>query len=500
MKIIPFRGDYVQGRFLLRRITGSVRRKNLDPGDLDRPLGEFWFAKANVAPAVEAAARAFPKWRDLGQRRRGSYLTTFYRAIFRRRRELAHLITRQMGKPLWEAEQEVARFLDRIQLTRTQAPQLLSDYTVQMEGGLRGECRYKPRGPLAVLGPFNFPAHLPGGQILPALLLGNTVVFKPSELTPLVGQFIAECWQEAKLPAGVFNLVQGDGAVGKELMLHPKIRGVLFTGSRATGLAIQGFLAQHPEKLVALEMGGKNAAIVLEDAPFSLAIRECVAGGFSMAGQRCNATSRILLHRKMEGPFLQRFLKGVDSIRVGYGLDEDIFMGPLVSEAAMNRYLSQLRKAPQKGLELLRSPRPLWLSRRGFYVSPSVSLIRSFKKGPLPSYVSEELFGPNVAILLIDSLEEAIAANNATPYGLVASIFTANRKKFEKAFRECDNGLVNWNVSTIRSSAKLPFGGVKQSGNDRPAGSFAPHFCSVPVASIEAKKSFSPKSLPGISL
>lgn len=499
MKLISFRGDHVKGQFL-GKTAGVQRRVNLDPGDLDHPLGDFWFTRRHADPAVEAAKRAFPKWRDLGERRRAGYLASFYRTVSSRREELARLITRQMGKPLWESESEVSRFLDRIQLTRTDAPKFLQAYTVKMEGALRGRCRYKPRGVMAVLGPFNFPAHLPGGQILPALLLGNTVVFKPSELTPLVGQFIAECWKAVGLPPGVFNLIQGDGTVGKEIILHPDVKGILFTGSRATGLAIQELLARQPEKLVALEMGGKNAAIVLADAPLDLAVRECLIGAFSMAGQRCNATSRILLHRKIAEPFLDRFCKGVDTIRVGYGLDENVFMGPLVSEAAMKRYLTRLQEASGEGVEMVRSPRPLWTSRKGFYVSPSVGLVR----GPsrvFSSYIKGELFGPNVAVLLIDSLEEAIALNNATPYGLVVSIFTKDRRKFEKAFQGCENGLVHWNVSTIRSSARLPFGGVKGSGNDRPAGYFAPYFCTVPVASLEARGSaFSPKKLPGISL
>ncbi len=480
---LRWRGNFIGGRF--RPVASGRAIVSEDPGDLDHPVGTIRVSLAAVDEAVAAAAAAQGRWAATPVARRARALKRFQRAVRHRAPALSRLIAREMGKPLWEAKREVDRLIARVDETITDAWARVRPTTVAVASNAQGECRFKPRGVLAVLGPFNFPAHLPCGQIVPGLLAGNTVVFKPSELTPFVGQSLAECMLKATLPAGVFNLVQGGGNVGALLVQHPAVQGILFTGSAATGRRIQRVTLDDPKKLVALEMGGKNAAIVLDDADMTLAARETAIGAFSMAGQRGNATSRIILHRRHAAVFLKQFLAIADGLTLGYQLDPEIFMGPLVSRAALEKYQAALAAARREGYDPLRPGGPTRVpSRRGYYVRPSVHLWPR-RPGRMPAaarYRVEEIFGPDVAIYLIDSVDDAVAVNNEVPYGLVTSVFTRRRRTFETVFRRVDTGLVNWNRGTIVSAGQLPFGGTKASGNGRPAGAFAIESCVYPVA------------------
>ena len=395
-----------------------------------------------------------------------------------------------MGKPIRDALQEVDRMIERVTLASKEAERLSAGKSYLLKKGVKGVLRYKPRGILAIIGPFNFPGHIPNNQILSAILLGNSVIFKPSELTPFVGQLLTELWHEAGLPKGVFNLIQGDGRVGKTLVVHEKIHGLIFTGSYATGQKIREQTVHQVDKLVALEMGGKNAAIVSRNADLQNAVENCLLGSFSISGQRCNATSRIILEKKIARPFLNDFMEKAKSLSIGYGLDEKNFMGPLVSQDALEKYLYHATLAPKENFEVLQKGIPLERDRRGYYVQPSVCLkevkIGETLQGP---YTEEEIFGPNVAIYVVDSLEEAVRIHNASRYGLIASFFSKKKEEYEKIFRELEVGLLNWNQATITSSALLPFGGVKRSGNHHPVGAFVPYLCTYPVAVLEKPSS-----------
>jgi succinylglutamic semialdehyde dehydrogenase len=321
---------------------------------------------------------------------------------------------------------------------------------------------------LAVLGPFNFPGHLTNGHVIPALATGNTCVIKPSERAPAVGQLYAELAERAGFPPGVFNLLQGDAAVGAALAADPRIDGVLFTGSWAAGRRIAEANLDQPHKLLALEMGGKNAVLVCEDADLDAAARAIAFGACVTAGQRCSATSRVLTFPRVADALCERLVALLRGLVVGYPLDEGVFMGPVISTAAR--------------------------ARPGHYVRPS--LHRVARLSGASRYQREEHFVPDLWIHSVDTLEEAIAAIDATDYGLVASVFTAQRAIFERVYRDTRLGLLNWNAPTVGASSRLPFGGLKRSGNDRPAGAASPLYCTYAVGSLELERP-APGSWPG---
>lgn len=469
-----------------------------DPGDLMDPVGRIVVSPDAVDPAVAAAAKAFPGWSDLPFSRRIARMRSFQAILRKRKSALTTLTAREAGKPVREAEREIERLAGKVDEIITLGLKRIRPYSVSVGRGVHGECRYRPLGVMAVIGPFNFPAHTPASHIVPALLTGNTVVFKPSELTPFVGQALAECFDEAGFPPGTFNLVQGGSQVGARLVAHPAVSGILFTGSTAAGQAIKKAALELPGKLLALEMGGKNAAIVLRDASPDLAAKEAAVSAYSMAGQRCNATSRILVDRKAAKPFLDRFLEAVREVKIGYSLEPDVLMGPLVSHDAAAKFQRYQRLAEEEGFETLvqgKSPGS-WGKRRGYYVTPSVHLCEQPSRNKSLHYRREEIFGPDVAIVLVRDEEEAVAINNEVPYGLITSVFTRSAKRFEKLFPRIDTGMVNFNRGTIFSSGKLPFGGTKASGSFKPAGLFSPDYCTTPVAVLQDRRSLKERNLP----
>ncbi len=493
---VPFRGNYIGGRFV--RPGKGTELISEDPGDLLEPVGRMIVSPDAVGPAVAAAEQAFPKWRSrpLGERIRK--MRAFQAVLRKRRSALIQLVAREAGKPIAEAAREVDRLTGKVDEMVLSGLKLVQSFEVPVDRGVRGRCVWQPLGVLAVIGPFNFPAHTPASHIVPALLLGNSVVFKPSEQTPFVGQALAECIAAAGFPPGTFNLVQGGGSVGAALATHPRVAGILFTGSTAAGEAIREATVRSPQKCLALEMGGKNAALVLQDAEVELAAREIVGAACSMAGQRCNATSRVIVHRRIAKPFLQELLQRVDRVRIGYPLEPDVLMGPLVSHDAVAKFQRYMRIAEEEGFETLRAGRApgLWGKRRGYYVTPGVHLCERPEGNLSLRYRREEIFGPDVAVYLARDESQAVVLNNEARYGLITSVFTRNRKRFDKLLPLLDTGMVNWNRGTIYSSGRLPFGGTKASGSFRPAGLFSPYYCVYPVAVLEDRRPLSTRNLP----
>lgn len=486
MSYLRFKGNLIRGRFLKRR-GRTERLTSEDPGQLKCPLGEVGFSVEAVHDAVEAARDAFRTWSLLPQKRRASFLGRFRRILRRELDDLAFLITREMGKTLEESRGEVHRIIAKVDIARRYEKELVREYRLRAGHRLTAHCRFRPRGVLAILPPFNVPAHLASSLTISGLLTGNTVILKPSELVPFVGQKLALIWQEAGLPPGVFNLVQGAGKVGQALVTHPGVDGVFFTGSWATGSRIQTQLARDGQKICALEMGGKNSAILCRDAHLDQAVEEIFTGAFMTTGQRCNATSRVLVEKPIADEFLHKFLNKVDRMKIGYGTKPGVFMGPMASRKGYDQVLKYLRLARREGFTALRNGGPLPYERKGYYLKPSIHLregIPSFqvKDG---TYTDDEILGPDTAVYIVRSLEEAIRINNRSRYGLVTSVFTRSRRNFEKVLNTAQNGLIHWNVATVRSSARLPFGGLKRSGNDRPVGIFSSYLCTIPTASME---------------
>nr|MBK7066947.1 aldehyde dehydrogenase family protein [Deltaproteobacteria bacterium] len=338
---------------------------------------------------------------------------------------------------------------------------------------------------LAVLGPFNFPLHLPHGHIVPALLMGNTVVFKPSEITPGCAAVYARVVESVGFPSGVFNLVQGDGIVGAALGGHQGVDGVLFTGSYGVGEKLRRVNVSTPGRILALELGGKNAAVVLDDAPFEKAAEDVVLSAFSTSGQRCSCASRLVVTRGIADRFIEEVARRAAALVVGHPLDPAAFCGPLASPRALERFEALQRLAEEEGAVAVIAPAEAavsWEGRahRGCYATPRVRRVERREKRS--AYQREEAFGPDLAVYVVDDVEEAISVANDTDYGLTAGVWTQSEASFEHAARALHVGGLSWNAPTVGASSRLPFGGVKNSGNHRPAGAFSTLYCAYPMA------------------
>lgn len=473
MQPVSALGDFVGGRFVFGTPDDEILR--ISPADLDDRVGTFPVSIAHVDAAIDAARAAQPAWARTPLSDRIAHVRRFGQEIAKRAEALVSLLGREIGKPTWEAKTEVAALAAKIDITVNEGLSLVRDVTVDAKLSYR----FRPHGVLAVLGPFNFPLHLPHGHIVPALLTGNTVVFKPSDLAPACALVYAEAALAAGLPAGVLNVVQGRGPTGARLSSHERIDGVLFTGSQAVGIAIAQANVTRPGRMLALELGGKNAALVLADAPFEKAVHDVLWGACVTAGQRCTATSRVIVERPIAERFVEELARRARRLRIGHPTSPDIFSGPLVSEAALAKFRAGQERAAAEA-EVVLASTDLTPGPRGYYVTPAIHRVRA--PDPASRYQHEELFGPDLAVHVVDDLAAACAIANDSEYGLAASVFTAREETFEEAAGRLRVGCVNWNAPTAGSSSRLPFGGVGASGNHRPAALFSPLYCAYPVA------------------
>jgi succinylglutamic semialdehyde dehydrogenase len=349
---------------------------------------------------------------------------------------------------------------------------------------------------VAVFGPYNFPGHLPNGHIVPALLAGNTVVFKPSELTPHVAEEYLKLWQHAGLPAGVLNLVQGERATGAAVAAHAELDGLFFTGSPRVGQLLHRQFAGQPEKMLALEMGGNNPLVVGTVSDTRAAVHEIVQSAFLSSGQRCTCARRLYVPSGAAGDALVGALaKAIGAIKVGAWNDEPPpFMGPLISPAAAEAIVAAQRKLAGLGGRVVVDARRL--ERGPAFVSPGLIDVTAVRELP-----DEEYFGPLLSLVRTDSLDQAIRLANATRYGLSAGLLSDAREDWELFFRNIRAGVVNWNRQTTGASSAAPFGGVGASGNHRPSAYYAADYCAYPVASVEVPKLQAPATLsPGLTL
>lgn len=494
---IAYLGDFFNGTFNPVSSPDGKLVKHSPSDDKDLVIN-VPYQHENVEKAVHSARKAFLPWARLSIDERKNKLLKLKEVFDAHLDEMTQVIARETGKPLWEAKTEAQALGSKISITVDHSIALVApEHLPNALPGVEGVTRYKARGVMAVLGPFNFPAHLPNGHIIPSLLMGNTVVFKPSEQTPAVGQLYAKMFERAEFPAGVFNMVQGVGETGRKLALHEEVDGILFTGSYEVGLKIKQETVTHYWKILALEMGGKNATIVWEDADIDKAVYESVVGAFMTSGQRCACTSRIFVHEKIADKFTDRFYQAAKRLSIGHW-SENPFMGPLINEAAVEKYLRFQEIAKRENCESLMRGKALDMKWKGHYVTPSIFLVQ--KHDPNSVYQKSEIFGPNVAIYRVNDFAETIKMVNSTGFGLVAALFTKSRELYETALLECKVGLLNWNRTTNGASSKLPFGGMGKSGNDRPSGHFAIDYCAVPIASLEDPTPFdSTKVLTGMN-
>lgn len=444
--------------------------ESLNPADSREIIGTAPDSTADdVNQAVAAAKDAYHQWRELSWVKRAECIDTFAQLIKRDLAEISALVTRECGKPINEGRADAVEALHMAQYIAGLG-RLPYGYLVSSE--IAAKDAYiirKPKGVIACITPWNFPSAIPLWVILPAILAGNTVVFKPAEQTPIVAHKLMELFHEAGIPAGVINLVHGDGEkVGDPLVKHKDVSAILFTGSRAVGKYIQQVAAGDAYKFVATEMGGKNATIVLADANVDLAVNACVLGAFKTTGQRCVSTSRIIIDRAIEPEFRTKYVEKVKRLRIGNGIAEDIFMGPLIEAGAKQKWAHHNAKAKEEGAEILIDGQELTDGdlQYGNFVSPFVYRFDSYKRNTF--CLREEAFSPHVAIIPVDGMEEAVEVYNDTDYGLAMAVITEDYRKWRWVRDHAEFGLGYVNLPSIGAEVHLPFGGVKASGNGHP--------------------------------
>lgn len=495
--VTPYLGDFIDGKFILpSKADGEFT--DFSPADLSDELIKIRFSQSHVEAAVQAAKKAYKSWAHLPQADRNQALLRLKQVFELHKDDIATAISRDTGKPKWETLTEATALTSKIDITLNFSSKLVSEEKVENAlPQVDGFIRYKPRGVMAVIGPFNFPAHLPNGHIIPALYMGNTIVFKPSEQTPLVGQLYAQLFQKAEFPPGVFNMVHGLAESGRVLTAHENVDGVLFTGSYEVGLKIKQETLQHHWKILALEMGGKNSTVIWDDANLEKALYETLVGAFMSTGQRCACTSRVFIHEKIADEFIEKFYQAAKKISIGHW-SENVFMGPLINQGAVDKYVRFQDIANREGGESLMRGKPLDLKHKGYYVTPSIHLVEKFDSQSV--YQKTEIFGPNVAFIKVRDFDQTLEMVNSSGFGLVMALFTQNENLYKKSLIDAKVGILNWNRTTNGASSKLPFGGMGKSGNDRPSGHFAIQYCAIPVATLEDKTPFdASKALPGLN-
>ncbi|MGC8099739.1 succinylglutamate-semialdehyde dehydrogenase [Metapseudomonas otitidis] len=448
-----------------------------------------------VEAAVVAARAAFPAWARLSLDARIAVLERFAATLKTRADELARCIGEETGKPLWESATEVTSMVNKVAISI----QSYRERTSEKSGPLADATavlRHKPHGVVAVFGPYNFPGHLPNGHIVPALLAGNAVVFKPSELTPKVAELTVQCWIEAGLPAGVLNLVQGGRETGVALAGNPGIDGLFFTGSSRTGNLLHQQFAGRPDKILALEMGGNNPLVVDEVADVDAAVYTIIQSAFISAGQRCTCARRLLVPVGAWGDaLLARLVAVAASIQVGaFDAQPAPFMGSVISlDAARHLLKAQEHLIAQGATPLLAMSQPL---ETAALLTPGILDVTAVAERP-----DEEFFGPLLQVIRYDGFEAAMAEANATQYGLAAGLLSDSRELYQRFFIESRAGIVNWNKQLTGAASSAPFGGVGASGNHRASAYYAADYCAYPVASLESETLALPATLtPGVSL
>lgn len=455
-----FLGNRVGGEWKPAAAGGTFERRN--PADERELVGTFPLSEAaDVAAAVAAAKAAFPAWNKLGSVARGKILAKAAEIMIRRTEELAQAMTWEEGKALAEARQEVQRAIGYLEFLAGEGRRYAGEM-LPSEGGGLNYTRRRPLGVVGLITPWNFPVNIPTIKAGPALLTGNTVVLKPSELSPLCAAILAEILEEAGCPPGVFNVVFGAEAAGEALVAHPDVRAISFTGSTAVGKLINRKAAERFAR-VQLEMGGKNPAIVLADADLDKAAADVAVGGWSVTGQRCNANSVVFVAKEVLAPLAEKLRAKAAAIAVGPGLDPANAMGPLVERAARDRVLGYVDRAKADGAEVLAggdAPADGDFAH-GYYMRPTLLA------GLAPDHEvnCEELFGPVITLVPVAGLEEGVALANRLPYGLASSVYTRDVAAALAYAETMDAGILHVNCPTTLSELQMPYGGVKDSGH-----------------------------------
>ncbi|RHW76753.1 succinylglutamate-semialdehyde dehydrogenase [Colwellia sp. RSH04] len=445
-----------------------------------------------VDQAIASSRQAFYQWADKSFEQRLAIVEKFAEVLAEHKEELATAIAQETGRLLWETRTEIGAMVGKVGIS----VRAFNERTGTVENpmpGAKAYIRHRPHGVVAVFGPYNFPAHLPNSHIVPALLAGNTVVFKPSELTPLVAQITMKLWQKAGLPEGVINMVQGEVETGKALASHAGIDGLFFTGSSATGHLLHQQFAGQPGKILALEMGGNNPLIVKDVIDVDAVVHDIIQSAFVTTGQRCTCARRLFLENNETGDaILARLVEVTKQIKSGAYDDENAFVSSLISEkAALGMMAAQQELIDLGGnvlVEMKHTP------NTGF-VTPAIVEVTNVANIP-----DEEHFGPLLKVYRYDTFEQAIDQANATSFGLSAGLLSDSEALWQQFLSRIRAGIVNRNRPTTGANSAAPFGGIGASGNHRAGAYYAADYCAFPISSVEVEKVALPESLsPGLS-
>ena len=484
--------NFINGAWL----AGSgVELVTIDPSTGRPSWASNESTSADVQSAVQAAHASFEAWAATSLESRIAICARFRDLLRQDSEALAAIIAEEVGKPLWEARTEVATMANKI------------DISVQAYGARSGESaakvadgnavlRHRPHGVFGVFGPYNFPGHLPNGHIVPALIAGNTVVFKPSEYAPRTAIKTVQLWQQAGVPDGVINLVNGGRDTGIALGRAPLLAGVLFTGSCQTGVALHRQFGGQPGKMLALEMGGNNPLVVWDIVDVDAAVHHTVMSAFISAGQRCTCARRLIVQDTPAGAaFIQRLVDVAAKLTVGASNAEpQPFMGPVVSSAVAAKLVqAQADMVAKGGVTLLQMRQ---LDPHAGFVSAGIVDVTDAS-----GILDEEWFGPLLQVIRVADFDTAIKVANATEFGLAAALLSNDAALWQRFSTRARAGIVNWNRPTTGAASSAPFGGVGKSGNHRPSAYYAADYCAYPVASIESSALALPATLsPGLSL
>ncbi|MBV7255635.1 succinylglutamate-semialdehyde dehydrogenase [Pacificimonas sp. WHA3] len=437
----------------------------------------------DVDAAVRNARAAQVHWESRPISERRNLVQRFQNKIRDRGEDLARMISRETGKPHWETKTEVTAVQSKIDISITAYQERTGNRQVQ-GAQFTQALRHRAHGVLAVLGPYNFPAHLPNGHIVPALLAGNAIVFKPSEQAPGTAEIMKECWSEAGLPDGCLQIVQGEGGTGRALAGHKGIDGLLFTGSSGTGKMLSRQFSETPGKILALEMGGNNPLVVwdVHENDLEAAAALIVQSAFLSAGQRCTCSRRLIVRDKVHDEIMHFMNELTADLIVGSPFDDpQPFMGPVVSNRAADQLQEQylnLQMGGAKAIRKLERPDP----ERPF-LTPAILDVTAVENRP-----DEEMFGPVLQMIRVNDFDQAMDEANNTRFGLSAGLISDDPDLYDRFRREVRAGIVNWNRPTNGASSSAPFGGVGDSGNHRPSAYYAADYCAYPVASLEFEK------------
>ena len=489
------KGNYFDGRYVLPLQKGPDAAEHFIlkkcPADTNNVLWEMPVGHSHIPQVINSAVKGHHFWRGLSFEKRAVFLKRYQEQVVKKKKALAKAIALESGKPLWEAQGEVNAVIGKVDTTLQESLLRIQRQSFpEIMPGITGHLLFRPLGPCLVIGPFNFPCHLANTQILSALMAGNSIILKPSEKVAYSAELLIHCFHEANFPKGVINLIQGGGEMAQRLCRVKSIKGIYFTGSKEVGTSLIKNTCDDLSKLVALELGGKNAAIIHQDAVIENALAEILQGAFLTTGQRCTSTSLIIIHRSLVNEFVFRFHEMTKKIIIDHPIhhEKEPFMGPLIDQKALDEYLLFMGMAKRDGFEeVMRGKQLLDKKHPGYYVAPSIHFSPSVLNLQCHFFQSE-IFGPNVTFVPYDDFEEAISMANATEYGLVASLFSKDRALLEKCYQEIDVGLLNFNRSTCGASPRLPFGGVKNSGNYRPMAVSAIDWTVSQMASLESQK------------